>query len=179
MEDTHESRAIAEAVRALLFFLAGIIVIPFALGFVFNVPAHVTLGFIAAILVFQPFAAAVGAGLSLPPVFIIATLVSVAFSVIFGIFEICDGFAKRSTRLSHFIAKVKGIADRSVFFKKFGMYMLIPFILVPGVGLYGCAILDWLFYGKTVRGVLVIMIGWTLISSIILVSSLEILQMVA
>lgn len=179
MEGTTGSRSITDAVLALLFFLAGVIVIPIVLGFTFHVPAHVTLGFVAAILIFQPFAAAVGAGLSLPPVFIIATLISVAFSVIFGIFELCNGFAERSARLSHFIANVKGISDRSVFFRKFGIYMLIPFILVPGVGLYGCAILAWLFHGKTVRGVLVIMIGWTLISSIILLSSLEIMQMVA
>jgi hypothetical protein len=178
MENTSGSRALTDTVLALLFFLAGVIVIPVVLGFAFGVPVHMTLGLIAAVLVFQPFAAAVGAGLSLPPFFIMATLISVALSVIFGIFEICDGFSERSARLANFIANIKTIADRSVFFKRFGIYMLAPFILVPGVGLYGCAILAWLFHGRTFRGILVIMIGWILFCSIILLSSLEIIQMV-
>ena len=123
MEDTTGSRAMPEAILALLYFLAGVIFIPLALGFAFGVPAHVTLGLIAAILIFQPFAAAVGAGLSLPPVFIVATMISVALSVIFGIGAICEGFSERSIRLSRFIANVKGIADRFSFFQKIrGLY---------------------------------------------------------
>ncbi len=178
MEDTTGSRAMTEAVLALLYFLAGVVFIPITIGLAFGVPAHMTLGLIAAILIFQPFAAAVGAGLSLPPVFIVATMISVALSVIFGIGAICEGFSERSARLSQFIANVKGIADRSVFFKKYGVYMLIPFILVPGVGLYGCAILDWLFFGRTVRGVAVIMIGWTALAMIILFSTMGIMGFV-
>ena len=67
MEDTTDPGQLPRPYWHCCIFLAGVIFIPLALGFAFGV-AHVTLGLIAAILIFQPFAAAVGAGLSLPPV---------------------------------------------------------------------------------------------------------------
>lgn len=178
MDDTSRSLRLADAGLALLFFLAGGIGIPVLLGVIFNVPLHMTLVLIAAILVFQPFAAGVGAGLSLPPAYIIAVMFCVALCVILGIFKICDGFAGRSARLAQFIAKIKGIADRSPFFKKYGIYMLVPFILVPGVGLYGCAILVWLFFHRSLSSIAVLMAGWMIFSVAILLPSLQIISMV-
>ena len=105
-------------------------------------------------------------------------MISVALLVIFGIGAICEGFSERSARLSQFIANVKGIADRSVFFKKYGIYMLIPFILVPGVGLYGLRHSRLAFFLERWLGDRGDYVRWTALAMIILFSTVGIIGFV-
>ncbi len=62
--------------------------------------------------------------------------------------------------------------------KRYGIYALIPFIWVPGVGLYGCILIAWLFKWRGVKSVSVIFAGWMLATVLVLLTSLGILEII-
>lgn len=160
---------------SLLFLMAGMIIFPVLIGIAYEVPLHEIVGFVGSILILQPVAVAVGVGLGIPPVPILLIMLSVGVSAIQILFGICDLFARKSAWLKDHMDKVEGITRQSALFAKYGIYTTIPFIWVPGVGLYGCALIAWLFGWRGVKGVTVILAGWMLASLLVLGASLGIL----
>ena len=110
-----------------------------------------------------------------PPVPIMLIMISFGFSIIYGLFAICDTFAKRSVWLSKHLASVQTIAEKSSLFQRYGIFTLMPFIWIPGIGLYGCVLLAWLFKWRGAKGVGVIMAGWILSTLLVLGASIGIL----
>jgi uncharacterized membrane protein len=130
------------------------------------------LSFIGAILVFQPFAGPVGLVLGIPPLVILTAMASVGLGAVIGIWEVCDVFAKSWHRLDVLIRKVHERTHQSAGFQKYGMLMFFPFIWVPGIGLYGCALLAWLFEWRNAQHILVLMAGWMIAAVIVLAASM-------
>jgi uncharacterized membrane protein len=161
--------------QIIAFALAGILAIPLALGTYYHCPLHGTLGLIGSILIFQPVAAAVGIALGIPPVPVMLIMLSVGTAVIFVFFGICDLFYEKSAWLRDHLEKVNAIAQRSSLFERYGIFTFIPFIWVPGVGLYGCVLLAWLFRWRDARGVAIILAGWMLASLLVIGATLGVM----
>ena len=76
------------------------------------------------------------------------------------------------------LKKIEKITQKSEMFRKYGIYAFIPFIWVPGVGLYGCIMIAWLFKWRSVRAGAIILAGWILAALIVLLTSIGIFQII-
>jgi len=161
-------------VKTAFWLLIGIVIIPVIIGMFFRISLWNMLGLVGSVLILQPMAVVVGVGLGIPPIPIIFIMLSFGISTIFGLFTICDTFAGQSAWLRNHLDSVQAIAQKSSLFQRYGIFTLVPFIWIPGVGLYGCVLLAWLFKWRGVKGIGVIMTGWILSVLLVLWASLEV-----
>jgi uncharacterized membrane protein len=162
--------------KTVIYLLLGLVVIPVVIGSFFQISLWHMLGFVGSVLILQPVAVVVGLGLGMPPVPIMLIMISFGFSIIYGLFAICDTFAERSAWLRKHLTSVQTIAKKSSLFQRYGIFTLMPFIWIPGIGLYGCVLLAWMFKWRGVKGVGVIMTGWILSTLLVLGASIGILS---
>ena len=162
--------------QAILFLVAGIVLVPLATVILFGTNFWDTFGFVGSVLILQPMAVVVGVGIGITPIPIMLIMISFGISIIYGLFAICDTFAERSVWLRNHLNSVQTIAGKSSFFQRYGIFTLMPFIWIPGIGLYGCVLLAWMFKWRGVKGVGVIMAGWILSSLLVLGASIGILS---
>jgi uncharacterized membrane protein len=167
---------ILDLVKTALGLVIGIAVIPVIIGLIFQISLWHMLGLVGALLILQPMAVVVGLGLGMPPVPLMLIMISFGITTIFGLFAICDMFARESAWLRSHLDSVQAIASRSSLFQKYGIVTLIPFIWIPGIGLYGCVLLAWLFHWRGVKGVGVVMAGWLLSTLLVLGISMGIMN---
>lgn len=179
MDETAGSTGTTIMVRIVLLFLAGIIGIPALAGILFGVPLHMVFGLVGSVLIFQPVAAGIGIALGIPPVPVFLILLSTGTAVTFLLYDICDLFAGRSAWLRGRLDMVNGIAGQSPLFRRYGILTLVPFIWVPGVGLYGCALLAWLFRWRGMYGTGIILCGWTLAVLIVMAGTIGVMSVIS
>jgi uncharacterized membrane protein len=171
-------RGCAEIGKITLVGVIGVLIVPLVIGFYDHIALPEILGLIASIVIFQPLAAVIGLGLGIDPVSILLIMCSFGISVIFVLFGICDIFSERSEWLRNHLKKTETITQDSGLLKKYGMYAFIPFIWVPGVGLYGCVLIAWLFRWRGVKPISVIFAGWILAVVLVLLTSLGIVKII-
>jgi uncharacterized membrane protein len=168
-------KEIIEILKIALILVTGVVILPLIIGFFDNITFTAVLGLITSILIFQPFAVVIGLGLGFHTLPLMFIMCSIGLSVIFGLLKTCDMFAYRSEWLSRHLDKVEAIAQKSKLFKKYGMISFIPLIWVPGVGLYGCVMIAWLFKWRGALAITMIFTAWMLAALIVLLTSMGIL----
>jgi uncharacterized membrane protein len=167
-----------EIVTTALIAIAGILEIPFVIGlYNQNTPGEI-FGMIVSIFILQPLAVTVGLGLGIDPVPVMVIMISFGISIILVVPRICDMFADQSEWLQKNLKKIDAMGKKSEMLKKYGMYTFIPFIWVPGVGLYGCIMMAWLFKWRSLRAGAVILAGWILAALIVLLTTIGIFQII-
>jgi uncharacterized membrane protein len=176
MDDKMQHVRIQGLIKTVMYLLLGIVVIPVAIGSFFNLSLLHMLGLVGSVLILQPMAVVVGVGLGIPPVPIMLIMISFGISIIYGLFAICDTFAERSEWLRKHLNSVQTIAGKSSFFQRYGIFTLMPFIWIPGIGLYGCVLLAWLFNWRGVKGIGVIMTGWIISTLLVLGASIGVMS---
>jgi uncharacterized membrane protein len=167
-----------EVSKAVMIILVGAIVVPIGVGLAFEVSPGAMLGLASSVILFQALAAVVGLGLTIHPVFVLAVMTSVALTVILTIFEVCDTFAHRSTRVQGWIEKMKVVSERSGTFHKYGELALFPIIWIPGIGLFGCALIAWIFQWRGPKAILLMLMGWVVATLVVMLASLGIVSLV-
>jgi uncharacterized membrane protein len=169
---------IFEIAKIALIAIVGILVIPLVIGlYNQNTPGEI-FGMVVSIFILQPLAVAVGLGLGIHPVPVMFIMISFGISLILVVPRICDMFSGRSEWLQQNLKKTETISQKSEMFRKYGMYTFIPFIWVPGVGLYGCIMIAWLFKWRSLRAGAVILAGWILAALLVLLTTLGIFQII-
>ncbi len=169
---------VIEILKIALIGIIGVIEIPLLIGLYNQNSAGEIFGMVVSIFILQPLAVAVGLGLGIHPVQVMFIMISFGISVIFVLFGICDMFAERSEWLQQNLKKIEKITQKSEMFRKYGIYAFIPFIWVPGIGLYGCIMIAWLFKWRSVRAGAIILSGWILAALIVLLTSFGIFQII-
>lgn len=172
MEESALNPAWMLLLHIVISLIIGTLAIPLVIGISYDCTVPAILGLIGSVLILQPVAVAIGIALGIPPHPLMAIMLSVGISVIFIFFGVCDLFAEKSAWLRDHLEKVNAIAKRSALFEKNGIIAIIPFIWVPGIGLYGCVLLAWLFGWKGIRGIGIILTGWMLACLLVLLVSL-------
>jgi len=167
-----------EILKIVLIGIIGIIEIPLVIGLYNQNSAGEIFGMVASIFILQPLAVAVGLGLGIHPVQVMFIMISFGISVILVLPGICDIFAEQSEWLQQNLKKIEKITQKSEMFSRYGIYAFIPFIWVPGVGLYGCIMIAWLFKWRSVRAGAIILAGWILAALIVLLTSIGIFQII-
>jgi uncharacterized membrane protein len=162
--------------RAIAIIFVGAILIPVSVGLSFGVSPGAMMSLVTSVIIFQALAAVIGLGLNIPPGFVLAVMTSVALTVILTVFEICDAFAHRSTRVQGWIAKMKDFSEKSDKFNKYGELALLPIIWIPGIGLYGCALIAWIFQWRGVKAIGPMLIGWIIASLVVMIASLGLIS---
>jgi uncharacterized membrane protein len=176
MNSHSESERIIEIARIVLISILGVLEIPLVIGLYNQNTIGEIFGMVISIFILQPLAVAVGLGLGIHPVQVMVIMISFGISVILVLPRICDMFAERSELLQKNLKKIETITQKSEMFRKYGMYTFIPFIWVPGVGLYGCVMIAWLLRWKSVRAGAIILAGWILAALIVLLTSIGIVR---
>jgi uncharacterized membrane protein len=164
----------SDLARNVLIAVLFLGIIPLAILAAAMIPPARMVSFIGAILVFQPFAAPIGLVLGIPPLAVFLTMLSVGLGAVVGILTLCDLFAQRWERLTVAIQKVQATTRNSVRFRKYGILMFFQFIWVPGLGLYGCAVIAWLFAWRRLHHFAVLMAAWMVAVIIVMIVSLGI-----
>jgi len=178
MNTFSQFKGIEEIFRIALIAVIGVIEIPLVIGlYNQNTPGEI-FGLVASIFILQPLAVAVGLGLGMHPVQIMFIMMSFGISVIFVLFGICDMFAERSEWLHQHLKKIEVNTQKSEMFRKYGIYAFIPFIWVPGVGLYGCVMIAWLLKWRSARAGAIILSGWIIAALIVLLTSMGIFTLI-
>jgi uncharacterized membrane protein len=178
MNSFSQVRRIFNILTIALIAVLGVIEIPLVIGlYNQNTPGEV-LGLVASIFVLQPLAVAIGLGLGIPPVHVMLIMVSFGITIIVILFGICDMFAERSEWLQKHLKKIEAITQKSEMFRKYGIYTFIPFIWVPGIGLYGCVMIAWLFRWRSARAGVIILAGWILAALLVLLTSIGIFSII-
>lgn len=178
MNSFSQVRRIFNILTIALIAVLGVIEIPLVIGlYNQNTPGEV-LGLVASIFVLQPLAVAIGLGLGIPPVQVMLIMVSFGITIIVILFGICDMFAERSEWLQKHLKKIEAITQKSEMFRKYGIYTFIPFIWVPGIGLYGCVMIAWLFRWRSARAGVIILAGWILAALLVLLTSIGIFSII-
>jgi uncharacterized membrane protein len=167
-----------EILKIALIGIIGIIEIPLIIGLYNQNSAGEIFGMVVSIFILQPLAVAVGLGLGIHPVQVMFIMISFGISVILVLPGICDIFAEQSEWLQQNLKKIEKITQKSEMFSRYGIYAFIPFIWVPGVGLYGCIMIAWLFKWRSVRAGAIILAGWILAALIVLLTSIGIFQII-
>ncbi|HTY53163.1 MAG TPA: hypothetical protein VMB35_08205 [Methanomicrobiales archaeon] len=140
--------------------IALIFVIPVLIGWAGGSPPHHVIGFVIAILLLQGLAPLTGIGMGLPVPHLLLASISVATGVILGVFMVCDIFAGRSERITKWMGKIQATMDKYRVLNRYGEYMLIPIMWVPGIGLYGTPVVAWVLHWRTHRSILLMLTGW-------------------
>jgi uncharacterized membrane protein len=178
MNTFSQFKGMAEILKIALFLVIGVIEIPLVIGLYNQNTVGEIFGLVASIFILQPLAVVVGLGLGIHPFQILLIMCSFGVSVIFVLFGICDLFAERSEWLHKHLKKIEAITQKSKMFKKYGIYTFIPFIWVPGVGLYGCVMIAWLFKWRSARAGAIILAGWILAALLVLLTSIGIFSII-
>jgi uncharacterized membrane protein len=169
---------VIEILKIALIGIIGVIEIPLVIGLYNQNTVGEIFGMVVSIFILQPLAVAVGLGLGIHPVQVMFIMISFGISVILVLPRICDLFAERSEWLRQNLKKTERITQKSEMFRKYGIYTFIPFIWVPGVGLYGCVMIAWMFNWRSVRAASIILAGWILAALIVLLTSIGIFQII-
>ena len=178
MNTFSQFKGIAAIVKIALILVIGVIEIPLVIGlYNQNTPGEI-FGLVVSIFILQPLAVVVGLGLGIHPVQVMLIMVSFGITVIVMLFGICDMFAERSEWLHKHLKKIETITQKSEMFRKYGIYTFIPFIWVPGVGLYGCVMIAWLFKWRSAWAGAIILAGWILAALLVLLTSIGILSII-
>ncbi len=147
------------------FIILGIgILLPLALSVFSGIPAEQIYGIIAATLVVEYGAAALGAGIGLRPgttILIVSTVALGMNILLFGIFDTLDA---ESEWIRRFLERTRARADRNRIFSKYGIYGLLPAICT--VGFYFCPGIAWLFGWDRLRAIVLIMAGYIVAAAI-------------
>ncbi len=155
--DTLDLQRPLVAVFGILFLL---VVLPVAIGWTADLSPAQVIGFIGSIFLLQGLSPPVGIGLGLPPLQLFGILASVGTGIILVIFLVCDLLSGKSERISNWIKKIEGTMEKYQFLNKFGEFMLIPLMWVPGIGLYGAPVIAWVLGWRSLRPVLLMLAGW-------------------
>jgi uncharacterized membrane protein len=178
MKSFSQVRRIFEIFNIALIAIIGVIEIPLVIGlYNQNTPGEI-FGLVASIVILQPLAVVIGLGLGIHPVQVMLIMMSFGITVIVILFRICDMFAERSEWLHKHLKKIEAITQKSEMFRKYGIYTFIPFIWVPGIGLYGCVMIAWLFKWRSARAGAIILAGWILAALLVLLTSIGIFSII-
>lgn len=151
-----------------------IVILPLLLATAFGVSPSLSMKVVGSTFALEYLAIPLGIALKLPPLCVFLTVVSAGigiFILALGIFHLLGA---QSQRLVTFLLKLRGRVWR---WEKYGIYGLIPGATILGV--YGCAALVWFLGWNTKRSTLFTIIGFLLISAILLFSSIGILKMIS
>lgn len=151
-----------------------IVILPLLFATAFDVSPSLTMKVVGSTFVLEYLAIPLGIALKLPPLCVFLTVVSTGigiFILALGIFHLLGA---RSQRLVNFLLKWRGRVWR---WEKYGTYGLIPGVIILGVD--GCAALVWFLGWNIRRSTLFTIIGFVLISAILLFSSVGILKMIS
>jgi uncharacterized membrane protein len=158
--------------RAIALIILFALVIPLLIGYIFAVPLSTVFALISATFALQAAADIVGIGLSVDPLVLLAITTSVALAVIIGILEICDLFAQSSARVAGWLSQVEKKIENYTVLKKYGAFMLIPIIWIPGIALYGSPLIAWIFQWNRLLSITCMLIGWLIASVLVILVSL-------
>ncbi len=77
-------------------------------------------------------------------------------------FEMPDRIAHHSPRVSAWISGMSRRAGEIRFLPRFGMFLLLPLMWMPGIGLYGGVVVAWVLRWDRMRSFAVLALGWML-----------------
>lgn len=144
---------------AVFRFLALAVALPLIPGFLFF-PALLpeVLTFMGATFVLEYGAAAVGIGLGLPAAYVLFVLSCFGVGISLLLFDLLGALGNLSSRIRSFLEKSGEQAGRSRFFSRYGIYGLVPCVII--ISIYVCPPAAWVFGWDRSRSLALILGGF-------------------
>lgn len=146
------------AIEGTCAFLA--LVVPFLLALLLGIRSDHLLALLGSTLLIESGAPVAGVALGLPPGVVLVLVCSVALGVVLLIFTLLDTLDAESPRVSNLIELVQRRYIRSKILQTYGIYGLVPGMVILGVWI--CPPIAWLVGWDRKRAVLLMMIGFTI-----------------
>jgi hypothetical protein len=156
----------------IAFFIAGIA--PFVIGYVITGRPGPVLAIISGTLVLEYAAVVVGTALSMDDAIVFCMVTLVAAGIIFFQLSLFDHIGKSSPRVRGFLEHTNRKYGSSPFVKKYGIFALLPGMLV--VGFYVCPAVAWLLGWERKTAFIVMMGAFCAASAFLLPVSEGLLQ---
>jgi hypothetical protein len=138
---------------------------PLVAGFFFTVPPGPVIALVSATLILEYGAVFIGTALGMEDILIFIIVSLVAAGIIFIQLSLFDLAGKSSPRVAGFLERTHRKYGSSPFIKKYGVFALVPGILV--VGFYVCPAVAWLI-GWDRKTAFIVMIGTFCIAAALL-----------
>ena len=148
MEDVPVTHYLEHLVIAIIKFFFLTIALPFIPVFIFNLSIPATLTLMTSTFLIEYGAASIGIGFGLNPLFVIYVLICIATGVILFLFDIFDILGEHSKKVANFLKKTSEQAKESKVLSKYGMYGLIPCVMI--LGFYICPPIVWVLAGAEI-----------------------------
>lgn len=151
-----------QGVSTRLLYRDGVIVLslagiaPFLAGFFFMVPPGAVLALISATYILEYGAVFIGHALGMDNAIILIIVMLEATGIIFFQLSIFDHIGKNSPRVARFLERIREKFGKSPYIKNYGVFSLIPGMLV--VGFYVCPAVAWLI-GWDRKTAFIVMLG--------------------
>ena len=160
--------------RVAVIFLFGLI-LPMLLGLLFGILASATLALAASAVFLEVFAVPLAVARGLSPPYIWAVSVSCSIATFLLTMEML--VALRSFRwLDNLVRGVHERAERSALMRRYGIYAL-P-LCAGMLTVQGCAALVWLSGWPLVKAVFLTVLGFAVLSMVVLLSTIGVFQVV-
>jgi hypothetical protein len=163
---------------AAFMVLSFVILIPLIIGGLFHIPQPSVLALITSTLIFQALAVAVGIGLNIDPLVAIALTTSVAIGVMIAILQICDLFSESSPRVAGWLERIGKKTEKYASLHRYGVFMLIPIIWIPGIALYGSPIIAWIFQWDEIPAIVCMVAGWLIAGALVAAGALGVISII-
>jgi uncharacterized membrane protein len=164
--------------RAFFIIIIFAIVIPSLLGIALSIPVGKLYSLVFSTLILQAAAVAVGLAADLSPALVLTVMTSFAFGMVLAIYEILDTFYDQSERVRNWVNGIEEKAKKFKILDKYGTYSLIFISWLPGLGLYACPVIAWMFHWEKMRSLLLITLGFFLASVGVMLGALGLVQFI-
>lgn len=168
---------VVELSRVFVLWVILAFTFPISISVVLDIPIPKTLSLIVSTFTLEYFAVPIGISLGLDPMFVLVTVTFVALSVVLSMFKIFDVVGRKSKKVSNFLSKSREKAQKSKIIQKYGVYGLV--LAVPFLGFYACPAIAWTLGWRRDYAITLTVIGFILISTIMLLTSIGILRFVS
>lgn len=148
---------------ALLFF----VVIPLAILFLYQMRTSVIFAHWTGTLTLQAAYLATTTAISEKPLSAYFIVLSIGIAVMLAEQEILIIIGQRSRKVANWTGKVHEKSKKNKAISRWGMYSLLLLVWIPGIGLYGAALVAWLFRWDRKRALILLLIGWVVMCTVI------------
>ncbi|MFA6332291.1 MAG: small multi-drug export protein [Methanoregula sp.] len=162
--------------RAAAICLLFVLVLPVCAALALALPLTSVFALIGSTLLIEYGAAPVGIALGLPPAYVFFALTSIALGIVLALFGIFDTLGEHSERVKQFLKTAKLRADSSRILSHYGIYGLVPVVLV--FGFYFCPPIAWVLGWDRKRSIALILAGYCIASAALILAAAGILAII-
>jgi hypothetical protein len=161
-------------IRDTIIALILAVILPFLIAYFFLVPVGFVLTLVTVTLFLEYAAVFIGTAMGMDDAIIFFIVTLVAAGIIYFQLSLFDHLGKTSPRIARFLERTRGKYGSSTLVKKYGIFALVPGILV--LGFYICPAVAWLLGWDRKHSLLLMLVTYCAAAALLLPVSSVVIQ---